>query len=62
VSVPRSFDQLVDHQMRRWQVEAVRAQPRPRRPCVALSRLPGSGADEFGQRLAERLGYAFFGI
>jgi cytidylate kinase len=62
VTLPRSFDQLVDHQIRRWQVEAVRAQPRPRRPCVALSRLPGSGADEFGQRLAERLGYAFFGI
>ena len=24
--------------------------------------MPGSGADEFGQLLAERLGYAFFGI
>lgn len=24
--------------------------------------MPGSGADEFGQQLAERLGYAFFGI
>jgi cytidylate kinase len=62
VTLPRSFDQLVDHQIRRWQVEAVRVQPRPRRTCVALSRLPGSGADEFGQRLAERLGYGFFGI
>jgi cytidylate kinase len=62
VTPPRSLDQLVDHQIRRWHVEAVRAQPSPRRPCVALSRLPGSGADEFGQRLAERLGYAFFGI
>ena len=35
---------------------------RPRRPCVAISRLPGSGADEFGRLLAERLGYAFFGV
>jgi cytidylate kinase len=62
VTPPRSLDQLVDHQIRRWQLEALRQQSRPRRPCVALSRLPGSGADEFGQRLAERLGYAFFGI
>lgn len=58
----RSVDQLVDHQIRRWQLESLRQQQRPRRPCVALSRLPGSGADEFGQRLAERLDYAFFGI
>jgi cytidylate kinase len=62
VVLPRSLDQLVDHQVRRWQLEARRQRLRPRRPCVALSRLPGSGADEFGQLLAERLGYAFFGI
>jgi len=62
VTLPRSLDQLVDHQIRRWQLEAQRPAPRPRRPCVALSRLPGSGADEFGQLLAERLGYGFFGI
>jgi cytidylate kinase len=62
VTLPRSLDQLVDHQIRRWHVDARRQQPRPRRPCVALSRLPGSGADEFGRRLAERLDYAFFGI
>jgi cytidylate kinase len=29
---------------------------------VALSRLPGSGADELGRSLAERLGYGFFDI
>jgi cytidylate kinase len=62
VTPPRSIDRLVDHQIRRWHVEAQRQQPRRPRPCVALSRLPGSGADEFGQRLAERLGYAFFDI
>lgn len=60
--LPRSLDQLVDHQVRRWQLEARRQRLRPRRPCVALSRLPGSGADEFGQLLADRLDYAFFGI
>jgi cytidylate kinase len=62
VTLPRSLDQLVDHQIRRWQLESQRVAPRPRRPCVALSRQPGSGADALGQRLAERLDYAFFGI
>jgi cytidylate kinase len=59
---PRSLDQLVDHQIRRWRLEAQRPEPRPRRPCLALSRLPGSGAEELGQRLAERLGYTLFGV
>jgi len=58
----RSIDQLIEHQVRRWQLEARRQRLRQRRPCVAVSRLPGSGADEFGRLLAERLGYAFFGI
>jgi cytidylate kinase len=62
VTLPRSLDQLVDHQVRRWQLEARRQRLRPRRPCVALSRMPGSGADEFGRQLADCLGYAFFGI
>ena len=56
------MDQLVDHQVRRWRLEAQRPSPRPRRPSLALSRLPGSGADELGQLLAERLGYTFFGL
>jgi cytidylate kinase len=62
VSLPRSLDQLVDHQIRRWHLESQRPGPRPRRRCIALSRLPGSGAEELGKRLAERLGYAYFGV
>jgi len=62
VTLPRSLDQLVDHQIRRWQLGAQRPSPQPRRPCIALSRLPGSGTDELGQLLAERLDYTFFGI
>lgn len=62
MTLPRSLDQLVDHQIRRWHLEAQRPDPRPRRPCIALSRLPGSGAEELGQRLAERLGYTLFGL
>jgi cytidylate kinase len=62
VPLPRSIDQLVDHQVRRWHLETRMQRLRPRRPCIALSRLPGSGADELGRLLAERLGYGFFGI
>ena len=59
---PRSLGRLTDHQVRRWHVDAQRVQARPRRPCVVLSRLPGSGASELGQLVAEHLGYAFFDI
>lgn len=58
----RSLDQIVERQIRRWQIEAKRQRLQPRRPCVALSRLPGSGAEAFGELLAERLDYAYFGI
>lgn len=59
---PRSLDQLVDHQIRRWHLETARRGAEPRKRCIALSRHPGSGAWELGQRLAETLGYTFFGI
>ena len=62
MALPRSLDQLVDHQIRRWHFEAQRPGPLPRRACITLSRLPGSGAEELGQLLAERLGYTFFGV
>ena len=62
MTLPRSLDQLVDHQIRRWHLEYQRPTSHTRRPCIALSRLPGSGAEELGLRLAERLDYAFFGI
>ena len=48
--------------MKRWHLEARQQRLRPRRPCIALSRLPGSGADDLGRLLAERLGYAFCSI
>lgn len=57
---PRSLQALVDEHVARWEL-ARRREQRPA-PCVALSRLPGSGGEEFGHLLAERLGYGFFGI
>ena len=62
MTLSRSIDQLIEHQVKRWQLETRMQRLRPRRPCIALSRQPASGADELGRRLAERLGYAFFGI
>jgi cytidylate kinase len=59
--VPKSVEALIERQLRRS--EALRrASSRLPAPCIALSRLPGSGAGELGQRLAERLGYEFLGI
>jgi cytidylate kinase len=60
--MPRSLEALVDHQVRRWEIERRPGMPRPRGPCVALSRLPGSGAAALGRRVAEWLDYGFFGI
>jgi cytidylate kinase len=59
---PRSLEELVDRQARRWEVERRSAVSLPRLPCVALSRLPGSGGTELGLRLADRLNYGFFGV
>ena len=58
----RSPDELVDRQVRRWELGQRARAPRPRRRCVALSRLPASGGAELGQRVAEKLDYGFFGI
>jgi cytidylate kinase len=57
-----SLDELVKRQFRSWERSRRSRGGDLPRPCVALSRLPGAGAAELGQALAERLGYAFFGI
>jgi cytidylate kinase len=56
------LDELVRVQFQRWERSRRSAAAEKPRPCVALSRLPGAGADAFGRELAERLDYAFFGI
>jgi cytidylate kinase len=58
---PHNIEVLIDRQMRRWDLQQVSEVPSLRPPCVALSRLPHSGAAEIGQRVAERLDYGFFG-
>jgi cytidylate kinase len=59
---PRSLDALVAYQVQRWALEQQKSAPRGALPCVAMSRLPHSGAAEVGKQVAERLGFGFFGI
>jgi cytidylate kinase len=58
----RSLDRLVSEQVLRWQEQERRRNEARPRPCIAISRLPGAGAGEIGLRVAEALGYGFFGI
>ena len=52
---------LIEQQIKRWEL-ARQQTPETVQPCVAISRLPGTPAAELGQRVAEQLDYAFFGI
>jgi len=54
--------ELVERQARFWRGQGASPQAAPSNPCIALSRLPHSGAAEIGRQLAERLGYGYFGI
>jgi cytidylate kinase len=60
-SSPRSLDQMVNRQIQRWTHDRARRRSSILRPCVALSRLPGSRAAELGRLVAERLEFGFFG-
>ncbi|HBZ68443.1 MAG TPA: hypothetical protein DEP35_01275 [Deltaproteobacteria bacterium] len=54
--------ELVERQVRFWRVQGASPRAAPPNPCIALSRLPHSGAAMIGRELAERLGYGYFGI
>jgi cytidylate kinase len=58
----RTLEEIAQRQFRSWEQNRRSRGAEQPRPCVALSRLPGAGAAELGRRLAERLGYTFFGI
>jgi cytidylate kinase len=57
----RSFEDHVARQVRRWEVMQRAAVDRSSPPCVAISRLPGAGGEEVGQRVADKLDYGLFG-
>ena len=58
----RSVEELANREMRRWEISRRSASSESPKPCIAISRYPGTGAVALGQRVAETLHYAFFGI
>lgn len=61
-SRPRTLDALVAYQVQRWELEERQRKQRGPLPCIAMSRLPHSGATEVGRKVADRLEFGFFGI
>ena len=59
---PRGLEELVNRQVRRWELASERGGPARIAPTIALSRLPGSAASELGHEVAEALGFGFFDI
>lgn len=57
-----ALDRMVSRQVGRWVHREEHQKLAGKSCCVALSRLPGSGAAELGQRVAEELGFGFFGV
>jgi cytidylate kinase len=57
-----SVEELADRAMKRWEFSRRSEFSEPHRPCIAISRYPGAGAATLGQRVAESLDYAYFGI
>ena len=57
-----TLEELVERQARRWEMLQRLSSPPPALSCVALSRLPHSGAAELAQSVAEKLDFGLFGI
>lgn len=57
---PHNLGWLIERQVRRWSLQHPVALAESPSPCVALSRLRGSGGVEIGRRVAEWLDYGFF--
>ena len=60
--IPSALEQMVSRQVRRWALREEQARSNITPYCVALSRLPGSGAAELGRIVADELDFGFFGI
>jgi cytidylate kinase len=58
--IPKSVAQLIEDHIQQWQVNGKRKYKQPIRPVITLSRLPGSGGEILGRRLAENLRIDYF--
>lgn len=56
----RNLDVMIERQVRRWDLQHPVAIAKSPSPCVALSRMRGSGGVELGRKVAEWLDYGFF--
>lgn len=57
-----TLEELVERQARRWELQQRFKAPTPTLSCIAISRLPHSGATELAKRVSEKLDFGFFGI
>ena len=55
-----SIHQMIESQMKKWDVDLKKKYKEPIRPVIAMSRLPGSGAWFLARRLAEELKIDYF--
>jgi len=55
-----SINQMIESQMKRWEVDQKKKYKKPIRPVITMSRLPGSGAWFLARRLAEELKIDYF--
>ena len=61
MTVPRSIDQIVEDQVRRWQLSRRKEAPEHHRdPVIAISRLSGCCGRALAEELARRMGFDFF--
>jgi len=61
MTAPRSIENLIEEQVRRWELSRrSREVERPREPVITVSRLPGCYGRTLAQELAQRLKFDFF--
>jgi cytidylate kinase len=61
MGAPRRVEDMVNEQVRRWELVERSGTSGPPGACVAISHLPGSSAGELATKIADRLGYGVFG-
>ncbi|HNU85698.1 MAG: cytidylate kinase-like family protein [Syntrophaceae bacterium] len=56
----RSFDKIIEEQIKRWQIDQKKKYKNPIRPVITLSRLPGALGSRLAQKLAKELDIDLF--
>ncbi|MCK7504670.1 MAG: cytidylate kinase-like family protein [Desulfobacterales bacterium] len=51
----RSFDKIIEEQIKRWQSDQKKKYKNPIRPVITMSRLPGAMSNALAQKLAKDL-------